>query len=60
MVRYVLEEKKKGKWYRVGNIIDTNTKVGRVVLKTARAILKRTTAKTKKNNRVRKLGKRGR
>ena len=55
MPKYALEERKKGKWHRVGDVMDTNTRVGKVAYKTARAILKRTSARTRKNNRLRKL-----
>lgn len=55
--KYVLEEWKKGEWHRVGDVMDTSTRVGKVAYKTARALLKRAGVKTRKNNRLRKLEK---
>lgn len=55
MPKYVLEEKKNGLWKRVGDVIDTSTKTGKVAFATANFLLKRVSSEKRRKNRLRKM-----
>jgi len=55
MTKYQLEEKKKGKWTKVGGVMNTETRKGRIAHRVYKGLIKRTSAQTRKKHRLRKV-----